>query len=176
MPNYNNPNVAKYKLTASSPLRAYLWKQLQDELGWQASETGNLVPITIPQQQPEFNQYDAPYIVYRWSLMPSGEDFLMREEQVTFTVYSQEEEDIRLALIMMDAKLNRYDESAGKINHFLSTYSSAAYKNFDFKYTYTINVAGPQPAATEGGRMDGQIIVRLCYTVQDAATGLELRG
>lgn len=166
------PAAYKYNLTGSNPVRSYLWSKLQSELGWNKLETGNLIPITVPQQQPQFNQYTAPYIVYKWSLMPSGEDFLMREEQIAFTIFSSDEEDIRQATSVIDNFLNRYDESARDINQWISFNGRDNEKKFDYKYTYVISASGPQPAASEAGRMDGMVIVRVCYTMDLDEKGL----
>jgi len=157
--------TAKYKLTGANPIRSFLWHKLQTQLGWNAAETGNLIPITVPQQQPQLSQYTGPYIVYKWTLMPSGEYFLMREEQIAFTIYSQEEDDIRYCIAMMDDIFNKYDDSAKEINNWISLNGNPGEKKFDFKYTYTITGNGPQPAASEGGRMDGMVIIRACYVI-----------
>lgn len=162
----------KYQISASTPLRSYVWNLLQTELGWNKADTGNLIPVVGSQDQPELQNYDAPYIVYSWSLMPSGENFLMREEQVTMKVYSSREDEVRNAVIMLDNQLNRYDDSARAMNSWLAAHGTTFEKKFDIKYTYTISASGPQPAVQAGGRQDGLVIFRICYTVESDGSGI----
>lgn len=190
------PNADKYKLTASNLIRLYVWDKLQAELGWNKNETGGLIPITIPSQQPEFNAFSAPYIVYRWSLISTGEMYPLKEEQIVFNVYSDSEEEIRTAVNLLDNCLSRYDDSAREINTFIcggtklvselneqgepslkgvgvsAATTNPLYKKIDIKYTYVMAASGPDPALSEGGRMDGTITVRVAYTVESDGMGL----
>lgn len=161
----------KWNLTGVHGLNKFLWAKLQAELGWDKTNYGGLTPITVPQQQPEFNNYNAPYVVYNYSHQSTGENFWEQEEQVSYAVYSAEESDIRQFINVIREYLNRRDESAGLINDYIRANGSDENKRFDYKYTYVISTSGAQPAVTEGGRMDGLVIVRICYTYYDPATG-----
>jgi len=46
---------------------------------------GGLVPITTPQQEPEFNAIDAPYIVYTYARTATGDDYWIEDEVAAYT-------------------------------------------------------------------------------------------
>ncbi len=181
--------TGKWDLTGVHGLNRFIWSKLQSELGWSASNYGGLTPITVPQQQPEFNNYNAPYVVYNYSHQSTGEDFWMSEEQISYAVYSADEKDIRRFINLMKTYFERRDESAQMVNEYLrgrgevrdttnvvvvpaiAAAGSAENKRFDYKYTHVISTSGAQPAVTEGGRMDGLVILRIAYTYYDPSTG-----
>lgn len=168
----------KWDLTGVHGLNKFIWAKLQSELEWSASNYGGLTPITVPQQQPEFNNYNAPYVVYNYNHQSTGDDFWMNEEQISYAVYSADEKDIRRFINLMKTYFERRDESAGLINDYIRANGSAENKRFDYKYTYVISTSGAQPAVTEGGRMDGLVILRIAYTYYEPtpATSGQPRG
>lgn len=161
----------KWSLTAVHGLNKYLWDVLKDELEWSATDYGGLTPITIPQQQPEFNNYNAPYVVYNYSHQSSGDDFMIQEEQVAYVIYSADEGDIRKFVNVVREYFDHRDESAKKINDWIRVNGTSENKRFDYKFTYVISTTGAQPAISEGGKMDGLVIMRICYTYYDPTTG-----
>lgn len=161
----------KWNLTGVHGLNKFLWTKLQSELGWDKANYGGLTPITVPAQQPEFNNYNFPYVVYNYSHQSAGTNWWEQEEQVSYAVYSANEADIRQFINVVREYMSRYDDSASMLNDYIRANGSADNKNFDYKYIYTISTSGAQPPVTEGGRMDGLIILRLCYTYYDPTTG-----
>lgn len=166
----------KWDLSAAHGIRKYLWDILQRELEWNTSNYGGLVPITTPQQQPEFNNYDAPYIVYNYSHQTGSNDYFLQEEQIAFAIYSGDEKDIRQAINVMQTYLNRRDDSAKDINKYIQNSGTAENKRFDYKYVYVLSTNGAQPAVTEGGRGDGLVVIRVGYTYYDPTTGKDRLG
>lgn len=157
--------INKWELAGTHALRQYLWKQLQVELGWTAADYGGLTPITTPEQQPEFNNFNKPYIVYSFGKKPGTNLYLLEGETAAFTVYSQSTSDINRVLNLFDTKLDKRDEAAAEINAFLASSSLAPeFKYFDFKTTWVSGYQGPQPLTEEGGRRDGLITVNIEYT------------
>ena len=163
--------MTNYDLSGVHGVNKFIWAKLQSELGWDKANYGGLIPLTVPAQQPEFNNYNRPYVVYNYSHQSGGEDYWMNEEQISYAVYSADEKDIRQFINMMREWLNRRDDSARDINNYISANGSAENKRFDYKYTYVISTSGAQPAISEGGRMDGLVILRICYTYYDPITG-----
>lgn len=160
--------MAKWDYTAVHGLNKYLWSRLQSELGWSASDYNGLTPIATPQQQPEFNAIDKPYIVYGYTLQGSGTDWFLNEEVITYTIFATQSKDIREAVNLFKAVLNRFDESATDVNDYVIANGSGDNKAFDYK-TIRVNMAtGPEPAVTEGGRQDGSVIVSVTYTHYNA--------
>jgi hypothetical protein len=102
----------------------------------------------------------------------------LKEEQISYAIYSANEKDIRQFINLMKEYFDRRDESAGMVNDYLRVNGSAENKRFDYKYTYTISTSGAQPPISEGGRMDGLVILRIAYTYYETtpATGAQPRG
>lgn len=172
----------KWDLTGVHALNRFLWSKLQSDLEWNSANYGGLIPIVVPQQQPEFNNYNAPYVVYNYTHQTGGEDFWLQEEQISYAIYSANEKEIRQFINLMKTYFERRDESAALINNWIltpgNTNVDARHKRFDYKYTYVISTSGAQPAVTEGGRMDGLVILRIAYTYYEttAATAGQPRG
>jgi hypothetical protein len=167
--------MANWGLTATFALNKYLWFMLKQELGWSAANYGGMVPITIPQQQPEFTNYNKPFIVYNFTSNPTGRDFyLLRGEQTAYAIYSANETDIRQVVDLMNYLFDRRDDSAADLNKWLRIEAAttsppaasvlALRDTFDFKSIMVMEAQNAQPAGTEGGRMDGGIIVQSIFT------------
>lgn len=156
--------MAEWDYAAVHGLNKYIWSRLQAELGWNANNYGGLVPITTPQQQPEFNSYNFPYIIYGYSPQSTGPNWLLEAEVVSYTIFSASSTDIRQAVNVLKAILNRFDESAKDVNNYLRTNGTADNKAFDYKSVRVISANGPEPAVTEGGRQDGSVVVGILFT------------
>lgn len=167
--------MGKWDYSAVHGLNKYIWSKLKTELGWQESHYNGLVPITTPQQQPEFNAIDRPYIVYGFSPQATGPDWLLEGEIIAYTVFSTQSSDIRQAVNVIKAALNRFDESAKDVNAYIKANGTVDNKAFDYKSIRITSATGPEPSLSEGGRQDGAIVVSVMYTHSDPATGRSIR-
>ena len=165
----------KWDLTGVHGVNKYLWSKLESELEWSKANYGGLMPIVPASQQPELNDYSAPYIVYNYSHQSSG-DFYIQEEQIAYAIYSSNEADIRRAINVIVAYFQREDESAQAINDWMTVNGSVENKRFDYKHTKVLSTYGAQPPVSEGGRQDGSVIIRIRYTYYDPSTGTERLG
>lgn len=166
--------MTDYKLSAIHPLRRVLWSLLRTELGWDPADYDGLVPILTPQQQPEFNLLSKPYIVYNYGGQGSGEQYWLREEQATFVIYSEDEEEIRDVITMMEKWFSGYDLSADYVNKWISQFGRGAYedgateasghKQFNFKWVRVVSTIGAGPSQQEGGRQSGVVTLRYQFT------------
>ena len=165
--------ATKWDLAATHALRKYIWNLLQTELGWSADKYGGLTPIATPEQQPEFNAFNAPYIVYSFGKSPNGELWLVEREVAVFTVFSASANEINQVVNLLSTKLNKRDETARDINNYIraTELPGSFYHNFDFKTVTVMGAQGPQAVTTEGGRRDGYLTVALEYTLGDANGG-----
>jgi hypothetical protein len=168
--------MGKWDYSAVHGINLYIWQRLKDELNWNANNYGGLIPITTPEQQPEFNSFNAPYIVYSYSPQGTDPDWIIEGEVIAYTVFSANSSDIRQAINVMKASLNRFDESAKDVNSFIksSTLATADIKAFDYKVVRVTSASGPQPALQEGGRRDGSLILTVRYT-HSGSNGLSIR-
>ena len=156
--------MANWDYSAVHGLNKYLWAKLKEELQWSESNYGGLVPITTPQQQPEFNSYNAPYIVYGYNPQATGPDWYLDGEIIAYTIFSASSADIRRAVNVMKAAFNRFDESAVDVNNYIRANGTADNKLFDYKAIRLVSAGGPEPSLTEGGRQDGSVVISVMYT------------
>lgn len=161
-----------YKLSAVHGLRSYMWRLLQDELGWTLDDYADAngtkyVPIITPEQDKIFNAIDKPYIVYSFSRGATSNAWFVENEMGAFTVYSSNADDIREVLNMFQTKFNRRDDSAYDLNEYVQKNLADKYKVFDYKTLWVSTVQGPQPATEEGGRRDGYMTINMNYTQQE---------
>ena len=162
--------VSKWDLAATHGLRKYIWQLLQTELGWNASNYGGLTPLVTPEQQPELNAFNAPYIVYSFGKSPNGSLWQIEREIAVFTIFSASAAEINQVVNLLTTKLNKMDESARDVNDYLSASLDLDpfYRKFDFKTVSVMGAQGPQAVTTEGGRRDGYITVAIEYTLYDS--------
>ena len=161
--------MTDYKLSAVHGLRSYMWRLLQDNLGWTLDDYADAngtkyVPIITPQQEAIFNEMGKPYIVYSFSRGDTSSSWFIENEAGAFSVFSSNEEDIRRALNLFQTKFNRRDDSAYDLNEYISKNGSDALKNFDYKTLWVSTVQGPKPSTEEGDRRDGLITINMRYT------------
>lgn len=170
--------LTKWDLMATHGLRQYIWSLLQSELGWSLSnyhdpvKNVDYVPIVAAEQQPEMNQFEAPYLVYAYSKKMSGNLHVIEGEVAAFVVYAKTTTEINQVLNLLAAKFDRRDESAQNLNKWLKTSGlDQQYKNFDYKTMWVSGFQGPQPALETGGRRDGSITINITYTHYNTAAG-----
>lgn len=153
----------KWDLAGAHGVRKYVWHLMETELGWSTANYGGLTPFVTPQQQPELNDYNAPYIVYNYSGGASSDNFWMKQEQMSMSIVSATESDIRKAVNVISAYLERGDESAKDLNEWIAVNGSPENKKFDYKNIAVVALNSADPATSEGGRYDGLIVIRMRY-------------
>jgi hypothetical protein len=159
--------IDTWKRAGAHGVRKYIWNLLQTELGWNSANYGGLVPITTPEQQPEFNNFDFPYIVYSYSRTSTSNLWVLESEVMALTVFAKDGGDIDAVVNLLGAKLNKRDETAKDVNKYIkaSEASNSFYRNFDFKSFRVTGAQGPQAVTTEGGRRDGYVTISYTYTL-----------
>lgn len=167
--------MSLWDLAGVHGLNKYIWSILQSDLGWSAANYGGLTPITTPQQEPEFNALDQPYIVYTYAKSDTGDDWWLESEMVAYTIFSQSEKDIRQATNLLFSRLNQRDTSAQIVNDYISASGSDDNKAFDYKAIAVTSLQGAQPSLQEGGRYDGLVVVKYAYTHYSPVTGESIR-
>jgi hypothetical protein len=161
----------KWNLTGVHGLNKFLWAKMQSELEWSSNNYGGLVPILPAGQQPELNDYAAPYVVYTQTHQNAYENWWLQREQITYSVYSMNESDIRQFINLVREYLMREDESASIVNSWIWQNGSTENKRFDYKNFEVVTSLSAQPPISEGGRMDGAVVVRMQYTYYDPTDG-----
>ena len=162
--------ATKWDLAGAHALRRYIWQLLQDELGWSTDNYGGLNPIITPQQEPELNEFNAPYIVYVFSKRPAGSLWLMEKEDMSISIFSVSDTEINQVVNLLSTKLAKHDEAAQDVNAFIRGTMPAGsfYKNFDFKSIVVTGAQGSNASVTEGGRKDGYVTLSYTYTLYES--------
>lgn len=172
------------KDTGSHVVRLYLWEQLKRYMPdkWKHIERElpdgtkiNTIPIIPAQEQPEVQDSGRPYIVYIYDVHSTGDLYQLERESISLVVYSQDAGLISSTTKLITKLLNKYDDSARDINHWIKSPMGIqqAYgdhdwvremRRYSFKEIHVSGSVGAQPAPGEGGRMDSIITVELVYT------------
>ena len=156
--------MADYLYTAGNVLALYLWNKAKTELGWSENNYGGLVPVVPVQQQPELNSSTGPFVVFGQAFDAISPLHLLQTETVAFTVFSQNISDINKLTNLIVFNLKGFDEAATKVNNFVSTLGPSHWaREFDFKTIRVAGASGPQPSLQEGGRHDGNIVLKATY-------------
>lgn len=167
--------MTDYSYVASYDLRKVLLQELQDkniiDLNDYIADGFDkpLKPIIPAQQVPEFNNQlpGKTYIVYDIQQRPTGVQWWMSEEIITFDVISRDPAEIQTIINLATDLFRRYDLSARDFN--LSLISGSPYTYHFFR----LESADPvQAFANEGGFMNGMISIAYAYTREvDGQTG-----
>lgn len=155
--------MGNYALSGTLALNHYLWERLQSDLNW--TKIDNFVPIIPAAQQPELSSQSQPYIVYNYSLNPSGGH--TQQEQVTYTVYGSTNSEVWEAVNFIFNVFQHFDFSAADVNAWLARNNEGYLQPldiFDFKTIWAVSTVGPQPPTEEGGAVDGAVVIRCEYT------------
>lgn len=156
--------MTEYTFTAGNVLALYLWHMAKTELGWSENDYGGLVPVVPVQQQPELNSVTGPFVIFGQAFDAVSPMHMLQTETVAFTVFSHNISDINKLTNLMVFNLKGYDESAERVNHWVSTLSAShPARYFDFKIIRVAGASGPQPSLQEGGRHDGNIVLKATY-------------
>jgi len=170
--------MGNWNYTAGSGIALYLWKEMKAELGYSETDYGGLIPITTPHEAPELLGFTGPNLVYTWSKRPNGDGlWLLENELITFTVFSQKAEKINEVINLAYGRFNKQDESAADVNDYIQGLLGTAYadyRRFDYKSISVVMADGPSPPLQEGGRYDGYFTLSIRYT-HYGTDGLSIR-
>ena len=156
--------MTDYTISGIHPIRRVVWALLQAELGWSSSNYGGAVPIVTPQEQPELNHGESPYVIYNYSTQAAGVNHLLKEEQATFVIHGPDDKQLRAALNLFDSYFSSYDESAAYVNWWIQDHGSDNYKRFNFKWIRVVSAIGAGPTEQEAGSQDAVVTIRYQYT------------
>lgn len=163
--------MSLWDLAGVHGINKYIWSILSAAapggLAMTTTTYGGLIPITTPQQGPEFNALNAPYIVYTYAKVPTGPDYWLESETTAYTIFSQSEGDVRRITNLLIARLNKADDTAAAINAYINISGSTDQKQFDYKTVTVASAQGAQPSLTEGGKHDGLVVIKYTYTHYD---------
>jgi hypothetical protein len=160
--------MTTYDLNGVHVFNKFLWAKLNEKGIMRDSDyQGNLVPIIPTQQVPVFNDMLAgtPFIVYTYLVASYDVDIWANVEQVTYRIYSDDERKLRQISNFLIDLCKRYDWTASEVNDWIAGFDSldGDEKKFEFKYVQVVGSTSPEPFATEGGRQNASVTVRLSF-------------
>jgi len=142
----------------------YVWELLKKNLDWQ--EIKGLVPILPAQQQPEFLDTDAPFIVYTSSNeFNDGELEPLDVEVISYVIFSEKSDEVDDAVTLIKNAFKAFN-SAENINlwiHNPACQLDPRDKVNLVTWTQVMNTESSGAAAAEGEKVDGFVSVRVGY-------------
>lgn len=159
--------MTNYSKLAVYEINQFLWQKLQDSAllsknDYYVDEFADfLTPIIPAQQIPEFNNLlpGKPYIIYDYEKKITLENWWITEEIITYSILSQNYDQINSILNFINDNFRRYDDSAKDLNNYTSSDSQ-----FNYHFLYSDNISSPEYFKNEGGFMLGQIDICVQYT------------
>jgi hypothetical protein len=155
-------------------LRKYLWKELYtrdifDENDyWSDNLNENIIPIIPVQQAPELNQFlsGKKHIVYD-KIGTSYEDlWAICCEQVLFTIYSTDINDINEIRNFMFDLFRRVDESGKDVNNW-----SGVSDKFQFYSIFIADISPIAPSEELQGFLSADVILEIKYARSSNSSG-----
>lgn len=145
-------------------LAHYVWQLLKTNTAMTETDYGGLVPVVPVSQVPELEQFNKPFLVYGYALIPTEfeRDFCQRGS-MSFAIYGTNFRDITKIVNILFTAFNREDRAAADVNEYTSTIPS--FVGIRFGTIYIGFSEGPSPEETEGGRQSAIINVRFEYYV-----------
>lgn len=155
------------KYAAIHFLNSYLLELLLRNDLIDLTKTGGRVPIMPAAQQPEFEQYDAPHIVYGYAKAESTDAYFVESEQAAYTIYDTNFGRIDRIVITMSEALNRMDDSAKDVNAWTNRAGSPL-TGIRFGSIHIASAQSAGPPGEEGGRQDGLVVIRYNFVAHRA--------
>lgn len=158
--------TVNYKLDSVFELRKFLWSELTDanifdETDYYSDNIGDtLIPIIPVQQSPEMNQFlsGKKHIVYDKIGISYDEMWQVCTEQVLFSIYATDFNDINEIRNFMVDTFRRMDETATDINRWagLST-------KFKFYSIYVSDISPIAPSEELKGFLGADVVLEVKY-------------
>lgn len=166
--------TVNYADTAVSKIRQYVWDNLTTAKILKESDyiadgfITPLVPIIPTQQVPEFNNLlgGKTYMVYDFETIGYDEQWFICQENLIFTIVSNDYSKIvEITQFLIDL-FRRNDESATDINSWQDSASKFKFHTFILK-----TASSPTPVTEEGGRQMGEIEITYKYSRNTDSSG-----
>jgi hypothetical protein len=137
------------KIVAAHVLRLYVWEMLKvNEVLSEVTINGKtIIPIVPVQDEPELRDSGKAYIIYGWSENEENNVENIQRGNMAFRIIAEDGED----------------ETAASVNWWSTVYPNNALVGLRFTWVKTILVESADPAATEGGQVEGNVMVGYRY-------------
>ena len=166
--------MVNYKLDAMIELRKYFWQKLKDADIFTASDYYSdnigqeIVPIIPVQQTAEMNQFlsGKKHIVYDKIGMSYEDLWAICCEQVLFTIYSTDINDINEIRNFMVDLFRRVDESGRDVNNW-----TGVSDKFQFYSIFIADISPSSPSEELQGFLSADVILEIKYARSSDSNG-----
>lgn len=146
-------------------LNKYVWALLKNNTSMTESDYGDRTPIVPSNMEPEFTEFNKPFLVYGYSEDTTPDLYAMRSGSLSYAVWSTSVGEVNNILNVIRAGMERRDESAREVTKWTEANGgNTAGSGIRFDDIYIGYLEGPTPEETEGGRQAGIITLRYQYT------------
>jgi len=159
--------TANYKLDVMFEIRKYLWDNLVnykifDEDDYYSDNLGqNIIPIIPVQQSAEMNHFlsGKKHVVYDKVGLSYEDNWLICCEQILFTAYATDVQDISEIRNVMTDLFRRMDDSAKDINR-----SGLVNDKFKFHSVHIADISPTAPSEEIQGFLSSDITLEVKYS------------
>lgn len=160
------------KYIAPYLLRFYAWQLLKANTDMDESDYAGKNPIIPANEEPDFQQFNHPYIVYGYAESPTTQLYARQTGNMAFMVYSTDDREINTIIQVIAQAFQRGDESATDVNEFTSTIPE--FLGIRFGTISVAFVSSIEPPTEEGGRLGGMVNIRYEYYIENPAVTTSL--
>lgn len=163
-------------------LNSYVWKLVQANLEWSASDYSGGNPIVPAAQVPELMTTGKAFIVYGSSLPPIRHLYALKTESIAFNIYSPSATEANNVSNLLIQAFEGQDESAQRVNRWLDTEPLPVVEGGDdwaerrpvtFGSIRPTFIEKAEPADEEGGYVASLVLLEVVYTQEDPAAVLD---
>lgn len=158
--------MTDYKIDAMYEIRKHLWSEIVDKSildpdDYYSDNIGQpIIPIIPVQQSPELNQFlsGKTHIVYDKIGMNYGDNWMICDEKIIFTIYSTDYDEINEIRNLMVDTFRRMDDSARDLNESKST------DMIKFHNILVLEISPSAPSTELKGFLAADIILETKYS------------
>ena len=147
-------------------LNGYIWQLMVANEGWTTDNYGGRRPIVPANQQPEYLEYKAPFIVYGSAVNRIEGMPFQTSETIAYTIYATTAGEANRVMRVITEALRWMDESAKNVNNWLvyeGQTRTGGKRPTTFQSISVLSATSAGPELQEGGRVDSQVIVNAQY-------------
>ena len=152
------------KTPAAYLLRLYAWEMLEQNgaLNLITIKGKPKIPVIPVNDEPEYRDSGKAYIIYGWSENEENNVRPIQRGNISFRIIAEDSNQLNHITSILARGMEDEEETATSINWW-STSHTADLKGIRFTWVKTVLVESADAADTEGGQVEGTVIVGYRY-------------